>query len=233
MANRRLPAEAISALSFPRQQFPSVYLHPERVLDAFTGNIGAIEGFIQSAERSGQLSGTIGLPGIELGGERGGSSGTSVEYNLRNDILAQALVLRAYLANNKLLTGDSRRAQIFSYVLARGPGGVRYIDHTTGRPGGIIGQLPAEVGSEVLAEYERRIRIERADDRNPAYWPAISSTPTGRVIAFLGENELNQSNAVNYFDLPVTCCIFGTKIRDWPDWTMVSPLHVWLEPTDE
>ena len=121
---------------------------------------------------------------------------------------------------------------MMSYVLARGTGGVDDADREEGGIAGIVKQLPDSAASEVLAEYERRIGIAREDDQELPYWPAFASTRTGPVVAFLGERELKHSEAVNFIGLPVTCCIFGTKINDWPGWTLVSPLHVWLEPTD-
>ena len=34
----------------------------------------------------------------------------------------------------------------------------------------------------------------------------------------------------SYSGLDMTYCIFGQKIRDWQSWSLLSPLHVWVEP---
>jgi hypothetical protein len=132
MADLSLPDEAMSALSFPRQGFPSVYLHSERVRDAFTGNLGAIAGFVRSAENAGLFSGEVGILWAKLGGQKGKQTGSSIQFDLREDVLAQALVLRTYLADNKEPKGSQAGADHVLHPRARAGG--YYIETARKRP---------------------------------------------------------------------------------------------------
>jgi hypothetical protein len=159
----------------------------------------------------------------EAGGE------TSVEYDL-TDPLAKALLLRAFLADKGWLKTDLKAAEEMSFVLARGPGGVTYPNRDERYKLHIAAWVPADVADELLAEHARRLGIHRGDDSNPEYYPSFVQNSAGIAVALLGGNEMNHTDAVNWIDRRVTCCIFGTKLQDWPNWTLISPFHVWYEP---
>jgi hypothetical protein len=223
--------ETAAALHFPRQPYPNVNLHPRRVQDAFTGNLGAIRGFSLSTERTRGGGAELTALFAKASGQMETKGGTAVEYDL-DQPLAQALVLRAYLAAIELLRTDVRSAPGMSYVLARGPGGIAYPDRDDKWAASIAAWVPADVRDEVLTEHERRLGIRRTDDSHPEYWPSFARTSSGIVVAFLGGREMNHSNATSWIGTGVTCCIFGAKVKDWAHWTLVTPYHAWFEPPE-
>lgn len=83
---------------------------------------------------------------------------------------------------------------------------------------------------EIEAERERQTAIATEDDHNPNYWPAYAHTANGVAVSLLGVGSLFGTDVRSWLDVDMTYCIFGQKIKDWPTWVLLSPLHVWLEP---
>jgi hypothetical protein len=50
------------------------------------------------------------------------------------------------------------------------------------------------------------------------------------VVSLLGDASLIGTDVRSYLGLDMTDCIFGQKTREWQSWTLLSPLHVWVEP---
>jgi hypothetical protein len=229
MADPRPVDETIAALTFPQHTYPNVYLHTERVEQAFIGNLGAISEFSRSAERA--LGGGAEVSAVFAKAGVHGDRKTSADVKINMEVpLARALVIRSYLSQAGGLATDVKSAKVMSYVIARGRGGVAYPSQDGQWKASIAAWVPAEIADEVLAEHAQRLGIRRTDDSHPEYWPSFALTPTRISVALLGGRELNHSNSVNWIGAEVTCCIFGIKVRDWLNWTLIMPFHVWYEP---
>lgn len=232
MADRRFVDETIAALTFPRHPYPNVYLHDDRVQETFTGNLGAITEFSKSMERDRGLDTTIKAVFIEAGLQIGSKGESVTIFNLEKP-LAQALVLRSYLSDAKHLATDVKSAKMMDYVIARGRGGVSYPSDDVEWNASIAAWVPADVANEVLTYQEQRRGVKRNDDSHPEYYPSFALTPTRIAVSLLGGKELRHSSAVNWINIEVICCIFGRKLTDWPNWTLIEPFHVWYESPDD
>ena len=227
------PESTVKAMVFPRHPHTNIYLHPQRVEDAFIGDIGAITSFELVASRDKKVGGELKYILISATGSSESSHGSAVRFDMSKP-LAQALVLRAGLAADNRLATDVRAAPDMSLVLARGPGGVG--DHLQVNETALRLEPrppPTDVEQEILAEHARRAALFRPEDPSGVhYWPAVAQTRQGWVAAFLGGDQLKSTNFANWGDTPVTCAIFGRKLRDFDNWTLLEPFHVWLEPDE-
>jgi hypothetical protein len=229
MSSAKNYREQTAALTFTRHKYPNVYLPPTRVDEAFTGNIGSISTFVKNIETGGGAGIEVGVIAAKLGLKWDTKEGSSITFDLTQP-LPKALVLRARLASKEMLETDAGSAAPMDYVLARGFGGIAYPEATLDGSWSLGSRLPLGVVDEVLAEQGRRTGIHRGDDQHPEYWPPYAQTPSRIVVALLGGKEMNHSIAGGWTSTEVTCCIFGTKVKDWSTWTIVDPMHVWFEP---
>jgi hypothetical protein len=232
MADRGFVDETIAALTFPRHPYPNVYLHEGRVQPTFTGNLGAITEFGRSMERDKGLGVTVKPVFVEAGLDIGWKGESTTLFNLEKP-LAQALVLRSWLSKTGRLASDVKSAKKMDYVIARGRGGISYPSDDTQWKASIAAWVPPDIANEVLTYQEKRLGVKRSDDSHLEYYPSFALTPTRIAIALLGGRELIHTSAVNWIDIEVTCCIFGRKLTDWPDWTLIEPWHVWYELPDD
>jgi hypothetical protein len=159
----------------------------------------------------------------EAGLKREANPGVQVAWDM-GDPLAQSLVLRAYLAANDELADDVRAAKVTQFVLARGPGRLSPASASLERI------LPKTVASEIEAEAQKQMATAAATGDDPTYWPAYSRTANGLAVSLLGTRALFQTDVRSWLEVDMNLCIFGQKIKDQPDWVLLSPLHVWLEP---
>src|SRR5262245_7114198 len=108
---RRSVSDTVGWLGFPRQAYPNFYLNVQRIGHRFRGYLGSISEFTESVERSGEVSASVKALFVEAGIQRGRGAGTEIAFDLA-DPLAQALVLRAYLATVSELHTDARAAPV-------------------------------------------------------------------------------------------------------------------------
>jgi hypothetical protein len=215
--------EIVSLLTFPRHTYPNLYLNKERIHDRFTGYAGAISDFRRTMARATGGDATVDAVFVKAGFKGEASSSVDVAWDM-GDPLAQSLVLRAYVAANDELADDVRAAQVNQFVLAQGPGNLLPPSAS------LENVLPATAASEIEAEGQKqRERATEAGD-DPTYWPAYSTTANGLAVSLLGIDSLKRRDVRSWLDVDMTLCIFGQKIKDQPDWVLLQPLHVWLEP---
>jgi hypothetical protein len=227
--NRQSVSDTVSWLSFPRQAYPNFYLNVQRIGHRFRGYLGSIREFSESVEKSGKANAKVNAIFLEAGIELGRGGGAEIAWDLA-DPLAQVLVLRAYLATVGELHAAARSAPMTDFVLARGRGGlVPPVDvaesplwHEAGISPGVV--------AEIAAEQRRQAAIGTSAHPEPLYWAAYANTDRGLVVSLLGDASLIGTDVRSYSGLDMTYCIFGQKIRDWTSWTLLSPLHVWVEP---
>jgi hypothetical protein len=98
-------AELLGRLRIVGGPVESLYLNETRVHENFIGQLGAIESFTRTATKKGTAQ--AGIPVINVGGEL--SSEAGVTWTL-SDPIAQALVLRAALESQGLLSGPDGAA---------------------------------------------------------------------------------------------------------------------------
>jgi hypothetical protein len=84
--------------------------------------------------------------------------------------------------------------------------------------------------AEIAAEQHRQSVIATSEDPYPLYWVTYVRSESGLAVSLLGAASLFGSDVRSWMGVDMTYCIFGQKIRDWPSWSLVSPLHVWIEP---
>jgi hypothetical protein len=166
---------------------------------------------------------------FQAGIEGGRGGGAVIAFNL-DDALAQALVLRAYLTTAGELHTDARSAPVTDFVRARGRGGLVQPHGLADSPLWHESGISTDVVIEIAAEQKRQAAIGTGADPEPLYWAAFANTDHGPVVSLLGEASLIGTDVRSYSGLDMTYCIFGQKIRDWQSWTLLSPLHVWVEP---
>lgn len=226
---RQSVSDTVRWLSFPRQAYPNFYLNVQRIEHRFHGYLGSISEFKESVERSGEADLSVTALFFEAGIRGGRGGGTEIAWDLA-DPLAQVLVLRAYLATVGELHTDARSAPVTDFVLARGRGGIvqptqiadSHLWHERGISPGVV--------TEIAAEQRRQASIGTGADPEPLYWAAYANTDRELVVSLLGDASLIGTDVRSYSGLDMTYCIFGQKIRDWQSWTLLSPLHVWVEP---
>lgn len=150
---------------------------------------------------------------LEAGIKGGRGGGAEIAWDL-TDPLAQALVLRAYLATAGELHTDARSAPMTDFVVARGRGGLVQ-PHCVADPSvwQAVGISP-DVVAEIADEQQRQAAIETGPDPEPMYWAAYTNTDRGLVVSLLRAGALVRTDVRSYFGLDMTCCIFGQKIRD-------------------
>lgn len=227
--DRQSVSETVSWLSFPRQAYPNFYINVQRIGHRFHGYLGSISQFSESVEKSGEADAKIKALFLEAGVKGGRGGGVEVEWNLA-DPLAQALVLRAYLATVGELHTDARSAPVTDFVLARGRGALIRPSDVADSALWDANEVSPDVVTEIAAEQRRQASLGTGADPEPLYWAAYASTDRGLVVSLLGEASLIGTDIRSYLGTPMTYCIFGQKIRDWESWTLLSPLHVWVEP---
>lgn len=116
------------------------------------------------------------------------------------------------------------------FVLARGQGAIVQPNHVADSPLWHQSGISADVVTEIAAEQKRQAAIETEECHHPLYWAAYADTDRGLVVSLLGVASLIGTDVRSFAGIDMTYCIFGQKIRDWPSWTLLSPLHVWVEP---
>lgn len=226
---RQSVSETISWLSFPRQAYPNFYLNSERIRHRFHGYLGSISQFSESIEESGEANASVKALFLEAGIKRGHGGNVDIAWDLA-DPLPQVLVLRAHLATVGELHTDARSAPVTDFVLARGRGGLVQPLHVVDSPLWHEHGIEPDVVTEIAAEQRRQAAIGTSADPEPLYWAAFANTDRGLVVSLLGDASLIGTDVRSYSGLDMTYCIFGQKLRDWQSWTLLSPLHVWVEP---
>jgi hypothetical protein len=222
--------ERINWLSYPRQAYPNFYLNVQRIGQRFHGYLGSIREFSESVDESREVNAKVKAVFVEAGVQGGRGRGAEIAYDV-GDPLAQALVLRAYLAEVGELHDDARLAPMTDFVLARGRGGLVQPIHVADSPVWHEAGIAPDVVTEIAAEQHRQAAIGTGADPEPLYWAAYANTDRGLVVSLLGDASLIGTDVRSYSGLDMTYCIFGQKIRDWQSWTLLSPLHVWVEPS--
>jgi hypothetical protein len=144
--------------------------------------------------------------------------------------LAQVLVLRACLATAGELRTDPRLAPATDFVLARGPGGLVQPNKIAESSIWASRGVPPEVVTEIADEQHRQAALGTGPDPEPLYWAAFAATDDGLAVSLLGDASLIGTDVRSWLGVEMTYCIFGQKIRDWETWTLVQPLHIWIEP---
>jgi hypothetical protein len=226
---RQSVSDTVSWLSFPRQAYPNFYLNVQRIEHRFHGYLGSIREFSESVEKSGKANANVSAIFLDAGIELGRGGRAEIAFDLA-DPLAQVLVLRAYLATVGELHTDARSAPVTDFVLARGRGGLVVPLDVANSPLWDEGGISPGVVTEIAAEQHRQAAIGTSADPEPLYWATYANTDRGLVVSLLGDASLVGTDVRSYSGLDMTYCIFGQKIRDWQSWTLLSPLHVWVEP---
>lgn len=224
----RAARDTLADLTFLEQPGTTVYLHPGRIGKAYIGHLGTIKKFVLTSSGKNTWNGKVSVVFAEGATSHEGGDTASVEYDLDNPF-GQALLLRAYLTDNHRLATDVRSAGPMDFVCIRGRGRILHPQDSQSRTI-VQGGLPRRVADEIEEERAERDQIWRPDDPVLHYWAAYAGAPPVLAVALMGASELNASDAMNWRNTDVTCCIFGEKISDRGDWTLVSPWHVWLEP---
>ena len=227
--DRQSVSDTIDWLSFPRQSYPNFYLNAERIGHRFAGYLGSIREFSESIEKSGKANAKINAVIADAGVEIGRGGNREIAWDL-GDPLAKALVLRACLATVGELHTDARTAPVTDFVLARGQGGLVYPNDVADSSRWTEAGITADMGDEIATEQGRQAAIGTSSDPQPLYWATYANTARGLVVSLLGDASLIGTDVRSYSGLDMTYCIFGQKIRDWQSWTLLSPLHVWVEP---
>ncbi|MGW1289202.1 hypothetical protein ACWD4N_37485 [Streptomyces sp. NPDC002586] len=226
---RQSVSDTISWLSFPQQTYPNFYLNKERIGHRFHGYLGSISEFSKSVEKSGEANASVKALFFNAGIKGGHGGNMEIAWDLA-DSLAQVLVLRAHLATAGELHTDARSAPVTDFVLARGRGGLIQPLHVADSPLWAERGVSPGVVAEIAAEQRRQAAIGTTADPKPLYWGAFANTDRGLVVSLLGDASLIGTDVRSYLGLDMTYCIFGQKLRDWQSWTLLSPLHVWVEP---
>jgi hypothetical protein len=216
-------------LTFEPLDYPSIYLHPARVDEGFLQQLGGVQQFalreVQTASAEVGVSWVLSAKGK---GEFAG--GRDITFSLEKPVV-RALVLRAHLARIGRLRQEVRGAPQFSYALACGSGSITY-PADDGGPGQSFHHLvPPVVASEVTAEQITR-GVRRHDDHDPQYWTLFCRASDGIAVALLGFDQmLDVGRTMSLIGQPLKWCIFGQKLKDGSQqWTLLNPLHVWVEP---
>ncbi|HEY3089760.1 MAG TPA: hypothetical protein VGJ59_17050 [Jatrophihabitantaceae bacterium] len=226
---RQSVSDTIEWLSFPRQAYPNFYLNVQRIDQRFQGYLGSIREFNQSVEKSVEPNAKVKTVFLEAGVNVGRGTGAEIAYDLAKP-LAQALVLRAYLATVGELQTDARSAPVTDFVLARGRGALIQPNDVADSPQWQEGGISPEVAAEIETEQRRQAKHGTGADPEPLYWATYANTDRGLVVSLLGDASLIGTDARSWSGVEMTYCIFGQKIRDWQLWTLLQPLHVWVEP---
>jgi hypothetical protein len=222
-------SEVVGWLSYPRQAYPNFYLNVQRIGHRFHGYLGSIREFSKSVDKSDKANAKVSAVFLDAGIELGGGGQTEVAWDLA-DPLAQVLVLRAYLATAGELHTDPRSTPMTDFVLARGRGGLVPPHDVGSSPTWSASGVSAGAVAEIAAEQHRQAAMGTSADPAPLYWAAYANTDTALAVSLLGDMSLVGTDVRSYSGLDMTYCIFGQKIRDWDSWTLLSPLHVWVEP---
>jgi hypothetical protein len=222
-------SDTIAWLSYPRQAYPNFYLNVQRIGHRFHGYLGSIREFSESVQKSGKANASVQALFLQAGIEGGRGGGAEISWNL-DDALSQALILRAYLTTAGELHSDARSAPVTDFVLARGRGGLVQPHDLADSPLWHEGGVPDGVVTEIAIEQKRQAAIGTSADPAPLYWATYANSDRGLVVSLLGDASLIGTDARSYSGIDMTYCIFGQKIRDWQSWTLLSPLHVWVEP---
>lgn len=226
---RQSVSETINWLSFPRQRYPDFYLNKERIGRRFHSYLGSIREFSESVHKSTEVNAAVKAVFAQAGIKRGGGKDGEIAWDLTNSI-AQVLVLRAYLATAGDLDTDAHSAGVTDWVLARGQGGIiKPLDVADSPLWDKVGISP-DVVTEIAVEQQRQAAMENSADSVPLHWATYANTDQGLVVSLLKDASVVKDDMQSYAGVPMTYCIFGQKIRDWPAWALLSPLHVWIEP---
>jgi hypothetical protein len=230
---RQSVSETINWLSFPRQAYPNFYLNVERIGHRFRSYLGSIREFTESVEKSGEASASVKALFVQAGIKGGLRGGGEITWDLETTI-AQVLVLRAYLATVGDLDTDPRSAVVTDWVLARGRGGIVKPQDVANIPLWQKVGISSDVATEIATEQRRQVGFGTSADPVPSYWATYAHTDQGLVVSLLGDASLIGTDVRTFSGLDdLTYCIFGQKVRDWPSWALLSPLHVWVEPPGE
>jgi hypothetical protein len=83
---------------------------------------------------------------------------------------------------------------------------------------------------DILTRTEHHIAHDTRDyylahDPPSSRWPTMSQR-NRRTVSHSDHSSSGVSRT------QVTCAIFGRKVRDFDNWTLLEPFHVWLEPDE-
>ena len=221
--------ETLNQLTFPQTGYPNLYLNQKRLGDRFLGKLGAIDTFSKSVETTGGANAKLKAVVAEATLESARGRHATINWNL-SDSLAQALVLRAYLESAGELRTEPRAAMMMDFVLVGGPGGLVHPDFVPDHANWPRNDLSVKAASEVADEVQKQVRLGTSPDHAPAYWVSFAHAAGGTVVSTLGTGSVIQTEVRQWAWSGGKYCIFGQKVRDWDSWTLVSPLHVWIEP---
>jgi len=225
-------SETIGWLGFPPQAYPNFYLNKERIGYRFRSYLGSIREFSESVEKSGEASASVDTLFVKAGFKGGLGGSKEIQWDL-SDSLAQALVLRACLATVGDLATDARLAPVTDFVLARGPGGIVEPLEVADSSLWPKSAISPDSIAEIAAEQRRQAKIGTTADPEPSYWAAYADTDRGLAVSLLGDASVIRGDARTYRDVKMNYCIFGQKVRDWQSWTLISPIHIWVEPLNK
>jgi hypothetical protein len=233
MGKIKLDAETMAnALTYQAQPSLTVYLHPARIDHAFGNVIGNPKDVQRTYSHlsSGKAGANVVVASAESGIQIG--AGGSVTFNTE-DPLIRAHLLRAELGRRHQL-GSPLTAKKMSPVLASGPGQILTPDkgetdalRRWEKP--LTKWLPPNALKQFLDEHEERATFARPDDPTPVYSPAVAKTPTGPVVALLGDHEVLWPLWVSHRKTEAICTIIGLKAEQFDDWVFVDPWQVSLE----
>ena len=227
--HRQSVTETVRWLSYPRQAYPNFYLNAERIGHRFHSYLGSIREFNESIEKSGEVNAEVQAVFVKAGVKRGRGGGEGITYDLA-DPLAQVLVLRACLASVGELHTEARSAPATDFVLARGPGGLVQPHHIADSPLWSSRGVAPEVVTEIADEQRRQAALGTGPHPEPLYWAAFAATDGDLVVSLLGDASVIGTDVRSWLGVEMTYCIFGQKISNWESWTLVQPLHMWVEP---
>lgn len=224
-------SDTIGWLSFPRNAYPNFYLSEDRIKKRFQSYLGSIKEFGASIVKSGEANASVNALFFQAGFKGGLEGSDDIRWDL-GEALPQVLVLRASLARAGDLHSDARSAPETDFVLARGQGGIVQPPDVPNSSLWDQGRISPDVVAEIADEQERQATFEaHAQDHKHLLWATYANTDRGLVISLLGDASVIGADVRPWAGLDLTYCIFGQKVRDWQSWTLLQPLHVWVEPS--
>jgi hypothetical protein len=230
MPKKQSVSDTVGWLSFPQNAYPNFYLSADRIQKRFHSYLGSIREFGAAVEKSGEASASVNALFAQAGFKGGLGGSNDIRWDL-GEALPQVLVLRAYLTTMADLHSDARSAPVTDFVLARGQGGIVQPHDVADRSLWNRGRISPDVVAEIAKEQKRQATYEgQDDDHKHLLWAAYANTDQGLVVSLLGDASVIGADVRPYAWLDLTYCIFGQKVRDWQSWTLLQPLHVWVEP---
>lgn len=211
--------DIVKALSETRQPRATLYLN-ERVIDEyFSQRLGAIQNLVAAEKLQPEISASLGLLGVKLGGERATTATLALNTVLKAILVEYDATLGKQLVD--LNTTEPRQG-----IMLRHVGTARIFDIDEEVAADNSG-FPGPTATQV--EQERQRQQKRLQVREPGRLTIVWATATPRPMASIASDQWVSAGTLASYHLHPPYGILGRFESRIGDVSFIAPFWIWHE----